>query len=107
MADYAKALDGELVIATRPSLGTLNHSLLTLEAARTRDLCVAGIIVVGWPSEAGLTERSNLEQLQKMAPVLGLIKTLPGLDTGSDPGALAEQVLAAFTAFASTEDAMA
>lgn len=100
MADYAKDLDAELVIATRPSLGTLNHSLLTLEAARQRVLRIAGLVVVDWPGEPGLTERSNLEELQRMAPVLGLLKSLPWLDTAGDPETLTEQIHEAFVAIA-------
>ena len=38
MVDFACRLDAELVVATRPTLGTLNHTALTVEAARRRAL---------------------------------------------------------------------
>jgi hypothetical protein len=41
-------------------------------------------VVSGWPAEPGITERTNLERLADMAPVLGLLPVYPGLDT-ADP----------------------
>lgn len=38
-----------LVIVARSTLGTINHTLLTLEAARHRGLEVAGVVLVGPP----------------------------------------------------------
>jgi dethiobiotin synthetase len=88
MADLAARLGAELVVATRPGLGTLNHTALTLEAARTRDLPVAGLVVCGWPQQPGVTETTNLERLAAMAPVLGVVPHVAGLDT-ANPGAVA------------------
>lgn len=79
MADLAAALGAELVVVTRPGLGTLNHTALTLEAARRRQLPIAGLVVSGWPSEPGVTERTNLERLATMAPILHRIPLLAGL----------------------------
>jgi dethiobiotin synthetase len=44
IADVARDLGFPLIIVARLSLGTINHTLLTLEAARNRKLDVAGII---------------------------------------------------------------
>jgi dethiobiotin synthase len=81
MADLATRLGAELVVATRPGLGTLNHTALTLEAARARDLRVAGLVICGWPAEPGITETTNLERLAAMGPILGVVPAVPGLDT--------------------------
>ena len=43
------ALGLPLVIAARPGLGTINHTLLTLEAARAVDLTVAAVVLTPWP----------------------------------------------------------
>jgi dethiobiotin synthetase len=86
MADLADRLGAELVIAIRPGLGTLNHTALTLEVARARGLPVAGLVVCGWPAEPGVTETTNLERLAAMAPILGLIPFVAGLDTASAAG---------------------
>jgi malonyl-CoA O-methyltransferase len=36
-----------IVVAARSALGTINHTLLTLEALRSRSLHVAGVVMVG------------------------------------------------------------
>lgn len=84
MADLAGRLGAVLVVVTRPTLGTLNHTALTVEAADTRGLPIEGLIVSGWPAEPGTTEETNLERLSAMAPVLGLLPLYTGLDT-ADP----------------------
>jgi dethiobiotin synthetase len=84
MADLADAIGAGLVVVTRPGLGTLNHTALTLEAANRRGLPVDGLVISGWPSDPGVTEQTNLERLSDMAPVLGLLPDYPGLDT-ADP----------------------
>ena len=45
VADLARQLGLPLVIVARPGLGTINHTLLTVQAARAARLRVAGIIV--------------------------------------------------------------
>ena len=84
MADLVERLDAGLVVVTRPTLGTLNHTALTLEAARARALPVDGLVISGWPTDPGVTEETNLERLSAMAPVLGLLPAYPGVDT-ADP----------------------
>lgn len=71
MADLAAGLGWPLVVATRPGLGTLNHTALTLEACAARGLDVAGLVVSGY--RGGITEETNLERLGRLAPVLGVI----------------------------------
>ena len=93
MADLAAALGAGLVVVTRPTLGTLNHTALTLEAARTRGLPVDGLVIAGWPAEPGVTEQTNLERLAAMAPVLGLLPSYPGLDTAEPATAPPELAL--------------
>ena len=66
VADLASALDYPLVIVGRRGLGTLNHCLLTIEAARARDLRVAGLVLnTPEPSEPGLAEATNAEELAR------------------------------------------
>jgi dethiobiotin synthetase len=47
VADLARALGLPLVIVARAGLGTVNQVLLTLEAARARDLPVAAVVLNG------------------------------------------------------------
>jgi len=93
MADLALRLEADVVVATRPGLGTLNHTALTLEAARARGLPVAGLVVCGWPAEPGVTETTNLERLAAMAPVLGLIPFVAGLDTARPAAGVAPALI--------------
>lgn len=64
VADLAALLGLSLVVVARRSLGTLNHTLLTLEAARTRGLPVAGVVVNETTPCQGLAERTNVEELR-------------------------------------------
>lgn len=79
MADYARRLSTDLVVATRAGLGTLNHTALTVEAARRRGL-EPRLAVCGWPPAPGITETTNLELLATMAPLMGVVPQVPGLD---------------------------
>ncbi len=58
-----------LVIAARPGLGTINHSLLTIEAARAAGLDIAGVVFTPWPAEPGAIERSNIETVARLGAV--------------------------------------
>lgn len=88
LADLAADLGLPLVVATRPGLGTLNHTRLTLEAAWARGLTVLGLVVCGHPppgSELDVATATNVEQLARMAPVLAVIDRLDPLDAGTLP----------------------
>jgi dethiobiotin synthetase len=61
--DLARETGLPLVIAARPGLGTINHTLLTLECARAAGLRVAGVVLTPWPSEPDLIQRSNRETI--------------------------------------------
>lgn len=51
IADVAKMLNLPTIIVARPDLGTINHTLLTVEMARKKGLKVQGIIINNYPSE--------------------------------------------------------
>jgi dethiobiotin synthetase len=55
-----------VVIAARPGLGTINHTLLTLEAARTVGLDVLGVVLTPWPHRPGTIEYSNRETIEAL-----------------------------------------
>lgn len=65
----AVELDLPLVIAARPWLGTINHTLLTLEAARRAGLRVAAVVLTPWPARPGTIERSNRETIARLGDV--------------------------------------
>ena len=51
MADLICALDLPVLIAARSTLGTINHTLMTIEVLRRRRLRVAGVVMVGEPND--------------------------------------------------------
>lgn len=80
--DLASALGLPVVIAARPGLGTINHTLLTIEAARRAELDVAAVVLTPWPAEPQEMLLSNLASIERLGQVA--VHTLPALD-GPDP----------------------
>jgi dethiobiotin synthetase len=80
--DLAADLGYPLVIVASPDLGTINHTLLTIESARAAGLEVAAVVLNPWPEKPTEIERSNRETIATLgnAPVM----TLPHLSLG-DP----------------------
>ncbi|HWM63158.1 MAG TPA: dethiobiotin synthase [Solirubrobacterales bacterium] len=76
--DLASDLGLPLIVAAAPGLGTINHTLLTLEAARAAGLDVAAVVLTPWPDETGRIEESNRETIAALGEVR--IETLPALD---------------------------
>ena len=76
--DFAVDLGLPLVVAASPGLGTINHTLLTIEAARAAGLEVAAVVLTPWPTEPSPVERSNRESIAALGEVE--VKTLPRLD---------------------------
>jgi len=58
-----------VVIAARPGLGTINHTLLTLEVARAAQLDVRAVVLTPWPAQAGAIERSNRATIEALGEV--------------------------------------
>lgn len=56
VADLAKHLELPLLIVARPDLGTVNHTLMTCECARSRGIGVLGIVINGQPEQPGRAE---------------------------------------------------
>lgn len=57
--DLCSELGLPLLVAARPGLGTINHTLLTVEAARTAGLEVAAVVLTPWPAQPSRVEQSN------------------------------------------------
>ncbi len=84
--DLAAALGLPLVIAARPGLGTLNHTRLTVDAARSAGLEVRGVVLTPWPATPGMLERSNRETIARACGLA--VHGLPAL-RGPEPALLA------------------
>jgi dethiobiotin synthetase len=61
LADLAVALGLPLVVVARSGLGTVNHTLLTIEAARARGLDLAGVILNGKSDESTADNAALIE----------------------------------------------
>lgn len=88
--DFAGVLRLPLLIAARPGLGTINHTLLTLQAARAVGLDVRAVVLTPWPEQPSELKRSNRETIARMGAVevVGLAKvTSPDLADLAQAGA--------------------
>lgn len=78
VADLATWLDHPLVVVARRGLGTLNHTLLTVEAARRRALRVAGVVLNGAePTADPLAEATNAGELARRLDGVALLADVP------------------------------
>ena len=76
VADLAKAFHLPLLVVARSTLGTINHTALAIEAARTRGLEVAGIVINRYNHESpDLAEMTSPDEIQRVTGVrvLGLV----------------------------------
>ena len=67
--DFAIDLGLSLVVAASPGLGTINHTLLTIEVARSAGLEVTKVVLTPWPEEPSEIESSNRETIAALAEV--------------------------------------
>ena len=88
MADLFAHWRLPVILCARTALGTINHSLLSIEALRNRGVPLAGIAFIGDPHEEN--ERI-IPQLAKV-PSLGRLPRLDPLDAATLKAAFAENI---------------
>jgi dethiobiotin synthetase len=81
MAELARRIDVPVIVVGRASLGTINHSLLTIEAVERDGCTVAALVLSQRPDDDPTFAASNAEQIGRRWP--GRIVVL-----GSDPAVL-------------------
>jgi dethiobiotin synthetase len=83
---YVPLVDTHFLVVARSSLGTINHTALTVMAARQAGLPVAGVILNRFPAVPGLAEETNPEVIAAITeiPVLGKVAEIAGI--GSPAG---------------------
>ncbi|HSZ03749.1 MAG TPA: dethiobiotin synthase [Solirubrobacteraceae bacterium] len=69
VCDLAAAIGLPVLIAARPGLGTINHTLLTLRVARAAGLQVRGVVLNPWPEEPTSLHRSNHSTIARLGEV--------------------------------------
>ncbi|MGD2025083.1 MAG: dethiobiotin synthase [Methyloceanibacter sp.] len=95
MIDLADSLELPIILVARSTLGTINHTLLSLEAIRRRGLPLAGVVISGSETphnraaierfgqvdviaEIPFLETINRETLKAITPELDLLKLATG-----------------------------
>jgi dethiobiotin synthetase len=76
--DFAADLGLPVVVVATPGLGTINHTLLTIEAARAAGLAVELVVLTPWPESPSAIERSNRETIEALGGVR--VAVLPPID---------------------------
>ncbi len=84
MADLAANLGLPVLVAARGALGTINHTLLTIEAAQRRGLKLAGVVI---SHATGVLSDADAANLAELRNALGgmLVGEIPPLAPGELP----------------------
>jgi dethiobiotin synthetase len=108
VADLAARLRLPLLIVARPGLGTLNHTLLTLAAARAAGLRVCGIVLndASPPPRSVMSRRLTRDNREVLARVSGIavVGPLPFRPSLASPGASPRELRAWLTTGVGTSD---
>ncbi|MGA8365558.1 MAG: dethiobiotin synthase [Solirubrobacteraceae bacterium] len=67
--DLATALGLPVVIAASPGLGTINHTLLSVESARSVGLNVRAVVLTPWPETPTEMECSNRDTISRLGEI--------------------------------------
>ena len=84
MADIAKLLDIPLLIVSRPNLGTINHTILTINQAKHMGLDIAGVIINRYPEgtdDAAIKTAPRLIEEYTDIDILGIVPNIPDFDS--------------------------
>jgi dethiobiotin synthetase len=76
MLDLMARLDAGVVVASRTTLGTINHTLLTVDRIRRSSLDLIGVVMIG---EENVENREAVERYGAVA-VVGWIPVLPSIN---------------------------
>jgi dethiobiotin synthetase len=67
--DLAVDLALPVVVAARPGLGTISHTLMTLECARAAGLDVRAVVLTPWPRAPSVMNHSNRDTIARLGQV--------------------------------------
>ena len=74
--DFISALNLPIIIISRPGLGTINHTLLTISAAKGRGVNILGVVInYAAKTKTGIAEKTNPEIIKRLGgvPVIGIV----------------------------------
>ncbi|MEJ2070363.1 MAG: dethiobiotin synthase [Syntrophobacterales bacterium] len=72
-----------LIVVSRPGLGTINHTALTVKAAQHAGVPVAGVVINRYPDKPSLAEETNPGVIAAITdiPILGKVPEVPQIST--------------------------
>ena len=82
--DLIKDLALPVIIVSRPGLGTINHTLLTIEAARNRGIEIIGVIINCFADiRKDASVKTNPQMIEKLSgiPVLGTVSYMENFNS--------------------------
>ncbi|MFA6568735.1 MAG: dethiobiotin synthase [Victivallales bacterium] len=87
MIDLISEMDIPAILVSTAGLGTVNHTLLSIEAMKKRNLKIAGIVINRMPRNPGVVEKDNVRTIERLGgvPVMAAIREFDflGMNTGS------------------------
>jgi len=79
-SDIIKNLSQEIIIVTTPSLGRLNHTLMTIECAKMQNIKIKGLIINQMPNNPTKSEEYFIKEL-KMFTDCKILSIIPKIST--------------------------
>jgi len=75
LADFVKLIGLQLIVVSRPNLGSINHTLLTVTACKKYGLDIVGIIINRMPSKPDIVESMTPQFIRKLTgiPIIAII----------------------------------
>jgi dethiobiotin synthetase len=84
LCDLIKELDMDVLVVAKASLGTINHTAITVDFIKNQGIPIKGIIINGYQKES-VSQQDNIAMIQKMTgePILGTLPWIEGLDVNT------------------------
>lgn len=93
--DVAAALNVPAIVVARPGIGTINHTLLTLQALQGANVRVAGVVINRYPTDlAGAADETNPRAIERWGKV-PLLCVVPDESMAGAPAKLPAGLVAA------------
>lgn len=90
--DAAAALKAPTIVVARAALGTINHTLLTIDALRSAGVSVAGVVINRYPTDTtGTAEETNPRAIERWGkvPILCIVPDEPVINAALGPSVIA------------------
>lgn len=92
MRDLVRMLELPVLIVARPNLGTINHTLLTIEAAKAAGLSVLGVVISNYPTDTDDIAIKTAPDIISELSGVDILGILPAIDP-NNPEALIDTVI--------------